>query len=812
MATLDNLKFNTNVEVEGGLSVGEDITINGESLREKIEENSVGQKLTDGGEIFNDYENNQALSEFSHAEGTGTLAGGKAFSLPAWTVNSTEHEYTSADQAEDGKGWYYLGSVDGIEAARASAVASGKKLLYTAVLDSNFDLNGEVEEVDETNSRIKVSNYKLPLASGTTKIDGDSYLFLVVETTSGTKKTYQYLELGDKFIGEHAHAEGRKAKAISIDAHAEGRETLALGKYAHTEGRETVANYGSHAEGKSSQALGETAHAEGNATIADGDNSHSQGFKTKSSGINSFAYGKETVATGPDSAAGGFKSQANGQDSFAFGNYVKADKDYSVAFGRNAQALEIDSVAIGLNTKATSPTQVVVGKNNLQDDAGQFIVGISDSALENYKKNGFVVYNDGDAWIGKDIHLGGTSRDTATDEVAKVSQVTALKNDMNTADNSLSSRITKVDDDVKSLTDDVSSNYMKKPPAGTSTTKLLTTNVGDPNRQYIKYLANIGKSADSNWLKNNVAGTIAQRDSNGCILAAHPLDVGHADYNPLQLTTIKYVNDKISQVAENAGGRLIELVNPMIDTDETGPILLDIFVNDIYINRLWEHVPDGPVSPGEPTTISGVFINMSEFLSFDNGTADVEFGFTSNNKYFPNDNIKIHFIDGREIILDKDNKTCVSSPADLSEATIELAFEVRSEMIGDIVTDAVLSDYPKFVAKQAGRAETHTYDIELSNMTEYRIVKTNFTQGCVNNNVNINVICNTNVSIDTLFESNINFASEDSVLTNVTFKNSSAVNFHKTYSDDELKRINMLKIENPGVVDKELLVTLRSYD
>ena len=75
MATLDNLKFNTNVEVEGGLSVGEDITINGESLKEKIEENSVGQKVADGGEIFNDYENNKSWSEYSHAEGFGTTAG-----------------------------------------------------------------------------------------------------------------------------------------------------------------------------------------------------------------------------------------------------------------------------------------------------------------------------------------------------------------------------------------------------------------------------------------------------------------------------------------------------------------------------------------------------------------------------------------------------------------------------------------------------------------------------------------------------------------------------------------------------------------
>ena len=37
----------------------------------------VGQKTTDGGEIFNDYENNKALSENSHAEGNNVVASGK---------------------------------------------------------------------------------------------------------------------------------------------------------------------------------------------------------------------------------------------------------------------------------------------------------------------------------------------------------------------------------------------------------------------------------------------------------------------------------------------------------------------------------------------------------------------------------------------------------------------------------------------------------------------------------------------------------------------------------------------------------------
>lgn len=304
----------------------------------------VGQAIENGGEIFNDYESNQALSEFSHAEGMGTTAGARAFSLPL------EYAYTTSDGQDGAEGWYYLGSVEGILTALTNAVNAGKKLLYTVVLDSNFDLNGEVLDVDEANKKIKVSNYKLPLSSGSTKIDEDSYLFLVTETTSGTKKTYQYVELGDKFIGEHAHAEGRKTKAISIDTHAEGRETLALGKYAHAEGRETVAIYGAHAEGKSSQALGETSHAEGLSTKALGNNSHTEGGNTLAEGDYSHAEGSNTEAKGNYSHAQGLNTKAIGPSSHAEGVSTTASGEVSHAEGESSQSTGKASHAEGGST------------------------------------------------------------------------------------------------------------------------------------------------------------------------------------------------------------------------------------------------------------------------------------------------------------------------------------------------------------------------------------------------------------------------------------------------------------------------------
>lgn len=41
-----------------------------------IANSTVGKKVPNGGEIFNDYEYNRANGEYSHAEGSGTFANG----------------------------------------------------------------------------------------------------------------------------------------------------------------------------------------------------------------------------------------------------------------------------------------------------------------------------------------------------------------------------------------------------------------------------------------------------------------------------------------------------------------------------------------------------------------------------------------------------------------------------------------------------------------------------------------------------------------------------------------------------------------
>ena len=62
-------------------------------------EGGVGQ-ATEDGEIFNDYENNQAIAPFSSASGTNTLAGSKAFTVEDVFIEDVEDSKYSVDFAK----------------------------------------------------------------------------------------------------------------------------------------------------------------------------------------------------------------------------------------------------------------------------------------------------------------------------------------------------------------------------------------------------------------------------------------------------------------------------------------------------------------------------------------------------------------------------------------------------------------------------------------------------------------------------------------------------------------------------------------
>ena len=348
-----------------------------ETLPSDIEELLVGEKTPEGGEIFNDYENNKALSGYSTAKGYNTIAGCKGFKI-------LDIQETVAIGSIE-----YLIRIDNLD-----NINNGDKFsLYSEKLNKNFDLCGEVVYAGVGPELLNIQVKGIP--EGLYPLSG---------------KTLEYIWFpykpnlnGDIVLGTGADASGYDTKAITTGSHTEGYNTIAGGKYAHAEGNSTFAGYASHAEGRFTQALGPDSHAEGRETVSLGEMSHSEGYKSQASGKKSHAEGAETRAKGENSHAEGYDTEAigsnshtegshtitQGNSSHAEGSWAQATADYAHAEGNNSQARGEASHAEGINTKArgrgshasgintiaNGEAQMVIGKYNEENNTDLFIVG-----------------------------------------------------------------------------------------------------------------------------------------------------------------------------------------------------------------------------------------------------------------------------------------------------------------------------------------------------------------------------------------------------------------------------------------------------
>ena len=159
-------------------------------------ENLVGQKTTEGGEIFNDYENNTASGKSSHAEGYDTTASNDY--AHAEGVNSVASGFASHAEGSD---------------AKAIGVTAHAEGYYS-------EASGDAAHAE---------GYQ-------TKASGDA----------AHSEGYEA-----KATGLYAHAEGRETLASNETAHAEGIGTIASGFGSHAEGVGTIAaGAGQHVEGE----------------------------------------------------------------------------------------------------------------------------------------------------------------------------------------------------------------------------------------------------------------------------------------------------------------------------------------------------------------------------------------------------------------------------------------------------------------------------------------------------------------------------------------------------------------------------------
>ena len=439
---------------------------------------SVGKKTAEDGEIFNDYENNQALSLSSHAEGWNNTAGGKGFMI------------IQAHDNENGTGTYVLSSTDGLE--------PGMK--YSVRLDRARLLSGQIQAID--GDSITVDGYKhldmkttytfyregadavydqidIVPEPGEYRLafdlhDGDRYDKIVTFKDMGNGKLqadlgsllplykelactiwnnhnfdifyshrelgegqiyptqanttlsphphepvnyltiYGRPDLGDYDIGIHAHAEGEGTTAAERSSHTEGKGTMVIGQYGHAEGQGSLSGYAAHAEGRETQALGDYSHAEGNYSGSVHDNS---AVYTTALGIASHAEGRGTLAAGDNSHAEGQLTIASGTESHAEGFRSKATATGAHAEGSYSGSVSNDTV---VPTQATNTAAHAEGQGTLSEGIGSHSEGRSTTA------SGHGSHAEGISTVasGEGSHAEGTD---ATDSSGKIYQTSATK-------------------------------------------------------------------------------------------------------------------------------------------------------------------------------------------------------------------------------------------------------------------------------------------------------------------------------------------------------------------------------------------------
>ena len=259
-------------------------------------ENDVGQKSANGlcAEIFNDYENNIASGDYSHAEGTRTQATGR------------------------------FAHTEGYETI-ASGISSHAEGMVTKSINDFTHTEGC--GTTATAMYAHASGYYTEASGNASHSEGDN----------------------TRASGQNSHAEGNNTTASGGCSHTEGNYTQAFGECSHTEGYGTKANFYSHAEGWYAIADGSYCHAEGHHTNAKNKYAHAGGYYTIANKYQT-AIGRGNIDTSAPSSAsdttGSLFVIGNGDDNnrsnafrvatdgsvYGCGEYSSSGADYAEMF------------------------------------------------------------------------------------------------------------------------------------------------------------------------------------------------------------------------------------------------------------------------------------------------------------------------------------------------------------------------------------------------------------------------------------------------------------------------------------------------
>lgn len=324
-----------------------------------------------GGEVFNDYDNNTAAGNNSHAEGAKTKASGD--------YSHAEGNTTQANKiASHAEGQHTTAAGIGAHAEGADTQALGDDShaegQLTNATASNSHAEGNSTVASGVNSHTEGYNTKATRSNS--HAEGNS-----TESNGLSSHTEGTNTLAE---GDNSHAEGNGGTATGTNSHVEGLETNTEGENSHAEGHQSVAfGDNSHAEGHETEAVGINSHSEGYKTLANKNNSHAEGRITVANGDASHAEGDETQAAGKWSHAEGYMSLAEGIASHAEGQYTTASGGYSHAEGTSTRALYINAHAEGQDTMAGAANAHAEGQGTTTAEVGGHVAGKYNAVVAN---------------------------------------------------------------------------------------------------------------------------------------------------------------------------------------------------------------------------------------------------------------------------------------------------------------------------------------------------------------------------------------------------------------------------------------------
>lgn len=262
----------------------------------QIIHSNVGKYYDDSvfGEIFNDYNNNIASGDYSHAEGYNTTASGNYTYAGGYNTISNVNNMFSIGKFNNntnndnklfvvGNGTSDSDRNDAFVVYDNGNVYCDNNLKIKSLTLNDKIINDIINESEESDDKILATKYYVDNHGGS----GGSGV--------GQKTNNNGGERFNDYVNNTA--EGFKTKASGLYSHVEGYQNTSSGYSSHSEGNITISSgKNSHSEGENTKAIGKSSHSEGVETYAYCNTCHTEGWQAYTYAHNTHVGGEFNIA------------------------------------------------------------------------------------------------------------------------------------------------------------------------------------------------------------------------------------------------------------------------------------------------------------------------------------------------------------------------------------------------------------------------------------------------------------------------------------------------------------------------------------